>query len=137
MKQERPIILLVTVSAFLFLVHQYLQMYLQINITFLDNYLDPIVLMPLILYALLWERRLILRDKNLVLPYTDILGYFLLMLLFGEVLFPKISDKFTADYWDLLAYAAGTLAYIIAVKLSVSRNPLDPLDPLDKEKNKL
>ncbi|MGM0635923.1 MAG: hypothetical protein ACQESK_07635 [Bacteroidota bacterium] len=118
LKKERPIIILVIVSALLFLIHQYLQMQAQINITFLDNYIDPIVLMPLILYAVLWERRIFLRNRNIVLTYIDILGYFLLMVLFGEVLFPIFSDKFTADYWDILAYAFGTLAYVVAKEAS-------------------
>lgn len=122
MKQERPILILVIVSAFLFLIHQYLQKGIQIHIPFLDNYLDPTVLMPLILYAVLWERRILLRNRNIVLSYTDILGYFLLMVLIGEVLFPLISEKFTADYWDILAYAFGTLAYSFARQISELKN---------------
>ena len=118
MKQESPIIILVIVSALLFLMHQYLQRQLQFNITFLDNYLDPVVLMPLILYAVLWERRILLRNKNIILSYIDIFGYFLLMVIFGEILFPLISEKFTADYWDILAYAVGTLAYVITKGVS-------------------
>lgn len=118
MKQESPIIILVSVSAILFLIHQYLQLEVQLNLALLDNYLDPAVLMPILLYAALWERRILLRNKNIVLPYTDILGYFLLMVILGEILFPLYSKSFTADYWDILAYASGTLAYIIAKEIS-------------------
>lgn len=118
MKQESPVLILVSLSAVLFLIHQYLQLVVQIHIAFLDNYLDPIVLMPLLLYAVLWERRILLRDKYLILSYTDILGYFLLVVLIGEVLFPFISDRFTADYWDIPAYAFGTLAYVVAKEIS-------------------
>lgn len=122
MKQEAPVIILVLLSALLFCIHQYLQMQIQINIPFLDNYLDPFLLMPLILYALLWERRILLKNKTIDLSYTDILGYFLLMVLTGEVLFPQISDKFTADYGDILAYALGTLTYVFVRKFSISSN---------------
>ena len=118
MKKEVATKLLVISSAVLFLIHQYLQMQVQLEIAFLDNYLDPIVLMPLLLYAVLWERRIFLRNKNLVLDHTDLVGYFLLAVLFGEVLFPIISEKFTADYCDVLAYAFGTLAYLFTSKLS-------------------
>ncbi|MFN2260603.1 MAG: hypothetical protein ABR595_00870 [Psychroflexus sp.] len=118
MKQESPIIILVIVSALLFLVHQYLQMVVELNIAFLDNYLDPTALMPLILYAVLWERRILLRHKTMVLPYTDIFGYFILMVVFGEILFPLISERFTADYWDIFAYAFGTFAYVFASEVS-------------------
>ncbi|QSS97695.1 hypothetical protein [Psychroflexus sp. ALD_RP9] len=116
MKQKKPILVLVSISAILFLVHQYLQNETSINIAFLNNYLDPFLLMPLLLYAVLWERRMFLKDKSMVLSYTEIFGYFLLMVILGEVLFPYVSKKFTADYWDILAYALGTLAYIIAKK---------------------
>lgn len=122
MKQEAPVIILVLLSALLFCIHQVLQMQIQINIPFLDNYLDPFLLMPLILYALLWERRILLKNKTIDLSYTDILGYFLLMVLTGEVLFPQISDKFTADYGDILAYALGTLTYVFVRKFSISSN---------------
>ena len=118
MKQERAVFSLVIVSGLLFLFHQYLQNETDINITFLNNYLDPFLLMPLLLYAVLWERRIVLKNKNMVLSYTEIFGYFILMVLLGEVLFPLISKKFTADYWDILAYALGTLAYIIAKEIS-------------------
>jgi hypothetical protein len=118
MKQEHPVISLVMVSGLLFLFHQYLHNETDINITFLNNYLDPFVLMPLLLYAVLWERRIVLKNKNMVLSYTDIFGYFILMVILGEVLFPFASEKFTADYWDILAYALGTLAYIIAKEIS-------------------
>ena len=118
MKQEHPVISLVMVSGLLFLFHQYLHNETDINITFLNNYLDPFVLMPLLLYAVLWERRIVLKNKNMVLSYTDIFGYFVLMVILGEVLFPFASEKFTADYWDILAYALGTLAYIIAKEIS-------------------
>ena len=118
MKKERPVIILVIASAVFFIAHQYLQLILQFNFVFLDNYIDPVVLMPLLLYALVWERRYFLGDNTFVLPYSHILGYFLLMLLLGEVLLPLISDKFTADYWDVPAYALGSIAYLLARKAS-------------------
>jgi hypothetical protein len=44
------------------------------------------------------------------------------MLLFGEILFPLISERFTADYWDIPAYAFGTLAYVIAKEVPNFKN---------------
>jgi hypothetical protein len=118
LKKEKPKIILFIASALLFLGHQYLQLIMGINITFLDNYLDPTVLMPTLLFAVLWERRILLKNKNMVLSYTEILGYFLLVVIFGEIIFPLFSDRFIADYWDILAYAIGTLAYIGAKRAS-------------------
>lgn len=107
----------------LFLIHQYLQWIVQFYIAFFDNYLDPAILMPLILYAVLWERRILLNKKSIVLPYSAIIGYFLAMIVLGEILFPLLSDRFTADYWDILAYAFGTIFYIIVRELSHTKKP--------------
>jgi hypothetical protein len=118
LKKEKPKIILFIASALLFLGHQYFQLIMGINITFLDNYLDPSVLMPTLLFAVLWERRILLKNKNITLSYTEILGYFLLVVIFGEIILPRISDRFTADYWDILAYAFGTFAYLGAKRAS-------------------
>jgi len=113
MKKEGPVIILVSVSAAVFLLHQYLQWILEYHLAFLNNYLDPAVLMPLLLYALVWERRIFTGDHSLVLPYSHVLGYFLLMLLLGEGLLPLLSDRFTADFWDIPAYALGSIGYLL------------------------
>jgi hypothetical protein len=118
MKQPNATLILVIISALLFIIHQYLQMVAHINIVFLDNYLDPAVMMPIVLYAVLWERRILFRNKTIVLPYTDIFGYFVLISVFGEVLFPFFNDRFTTDYWDIVSYAVGSLAYAIAQRAS-------------------
>jgi hypothetical protein len=118
LRKERPLLILVIVSALLFLAHQYLQRLMHFNIPFLDNYLDPIVLMPLLLYAVLWERRILLKNNDIELSYAEVLGYFLLVVIFGEIIFPLLSDKFTADYWDILAYAIGTFAYLLVGKIT-------------------
>jgi len=88
------------------------------NIDFIDDYLDPAVLMPLILYAVLWERRILLNNKKMNLPYLVIFGYFVTMAVLGELLFPLLSDRFTADYWDILAYAFGTIVYVTVREVS-------------------
>jgi hypothetical protein len=92
------------------------------NIDFIDDYLDPAVLMPLILYAVLWERRIVLNNKKIVLPYLVIFGYFVTMAVLGELLFPLLSDRFTADYWDILAYAFGTIVYVTVREVSLPKN---------------
>ncbi|MBS3739264.1 hypothetical protein [Mesohalobacter halotolerans] len=122
MKKETPVIILVSFSGILFLIHQYIQMQTQFNIAILDNYLDPLVLMPLILYALVWERRILLQNKNIDLPHSHILGYFILIVLIGEFIFPLISENFTTDFWDILAYACGTLTYVLMRKFPISSN---------------
>ena len=122
MKQETSMIILVIFSALLFVIHQYMQWIVQMNIDFIDDYLDPAVLMPLVLYAVLWERRIVLNNKKMNLPYLVIFGYFVTMAVLGELLFPLLSDRFTADYWDILAYAFGTIVYVTVREVSLPKN---------------
>lgn len=120
MKLQYATQVLVIISAVLFVVHQYLQLIAHINITFLDNYLDPFVMMPILLYLLVWERRLLLRKRTLLLPNTHIFGYFVLAVIFGEVLFPLLNKRFTADYWDILSYGLGSLIYGIVQQINMA-----------------
>jgi hypothetical protein len=110
------------ISSLLFVLHQYLQFIAQISMPFFDKYLDPALMMPILLHLLVWERRLIFRDTSSRLPESYIFGYFLLAVIFGELVFPYLSDKFIADYWDILSYALGSYAYAIAQRVSNSQS---------------
>ncbi len=118
MKRQHTTLGLVIIASVLFLVHQYIQLVAHISMPFLDSYLDPALMMPILLHLQVWERRLILRDATIRLPETHIFGYFILAVIFGELVFPYFSDKFIADYWDILAYAFGSLAYGVAQRVS-------------------
>lgn len=110
------------ISSLLFVIHQYVQLVMTISMPFFDKYLDPALMMPILLHLLVWERRLIFRDASTRLPESHILGYFLLAVVFGEFVFPYFNDKFITDYWDILSYALGSFAYAIAQRISNSRS---------------
>lgn len=97
--------------------HQLTQYGLHWRLPAADNWLDPLLAMPLLLTLLVWERRLLFRrGPHYRLSLTEIVlatGYVALL---SEWLFPLLSDRFTADPWDLLAFAAGALLYGVVDK---------------------
>ena len=105
-------------SCVLFTVHQYLQWIAMVRLPFIDNYLDPALMMPVVLHLIRWERRLVLNNRTLHLPALQCTCYFLLIAFTAEVIFPLLSNKFTGDWRDVISYAVGTVVYIVAQKIS-------------------
>ena len=96
----------------LFLLHQFLQKILSISLPFPDSYLDNIVAMPIILTLLLAERRwLFKKGSNYQIPVIDTVVATLYIIFISEVFFPLLSQKFTADWKDLLFYALGSFVF--------------------------
>lgn len=106
----RPVLFLLFSASFL--LHQYLQKIKNIPIGLADNYLDSLTVMPILLTAVRWERKwLFHKGPSYRLPTRDIAGYFLIVILFAEIIFPALSDSFTADPLDALTYLAGSLIF--------------------------
>lgn len=97
---------------FLFILHQLLEKCFHVRVEMVDSYLDALICMPIILQLIVWERRLLLKDAYYRLPLLHIMGYFILISLIVELLFPVLSNRFTADSWDIVCYAAGSLLFI-------------------------
>lgn len=99
-----------------FVTHQLLEKVLQIRIALLDNYLDAFLCMPLLLYILLWEQRVLFRKgSGFVFSKLYILLYFLLISFISEFLFPKWSSNFTSDFMDIVCIALGTMFFGIVL----------------------
>ncbi|GHA64400.1 hypothetical protein [Pontibacter akesuensis] len=77
----------------------------------LHTHLDDLLVLPLTLTIALAAERLYFDTPYFTLP----LGYTLLALLLFCVVFegvlPLLHTMYTADYWDILAYAAGALFF--------------------------
>jgi len=100
-------------SFILFSIHQILQKKLGISFVWIDSYLDDILFMPIVLNLLLVERRLYY-TSNETYKFSK-LDYIIITIFLGiviEIGFPMISNAFTFDYYDFLAYAVGTMIYI-------------------------
>lgn len=117
-------VILFAVCALLFLLHQYVEKILKLSLPMIDSYLDPLLFMPMLLTLITWERQLMYKNRLYHLPWTHIFGYFLLVSVLCEILFPMWTDRMTADIWDVLLYALGTILYL-AVTVPHSPKPMD------------
>lgn len=95
----------------LFIIHQLLQLGFQINIPFLDNYLDPFLFIPIVLGLYLQERRLILKNDGFTFDKFKLIVLSLLLCIIVEVIFPLINPGYTFDLYDFVAYYAGAIYF--------------------------
>lgn len=102
----------------LFIVHQFMEVFLNIHIRFLDNYLDPFCMSALGLHLLAAERQWFFNDK---LRLIDVVVATLFLAFFAEVVFPYFSSRFTTDIYDVLAIAAGSVWFVFTSKDQIVR----------------
>ena len=95
----------------LFLFHQLLQIGIHISIPFFDNYLDPFCLGALSMHLYLFERNWLYDYKKISILSSFII--FLFLSIVSEVLFPYLSNRFTADWHDVIAIFLGITFYHI------------------------
>ncbi|PHN02032.1 hypothetical protein CRP01_33900 [Flavilitoribacter nigricans DSM 23189 = NBRC 102662] len=93
----------------IFIAHQLLQKAWQISIPLADQYLDPLLCMPLLLGIWQWEKKLLFRHQ---ITTGEIWLLTLLLSLLFEIGFPLLSPNFTADWRDALLYFAGAFLFL-------------------------
>ncbi|TDH21620.1 hypothetical protein EXU57_19145 [Segetibacter sp. 3557_3] len=102
------------VSLILFLLHQCAQKLWGLQFSLVDNYLDNLVAMPVILPLLQAERiGLFRKSQAFKLSRMDVVGATTYIIIISEVVFPSVSNRFTADWRDVLCYAAGGYLFYI------------------------
>lgn len=99
-----------------FLVHQYMQKVMHAPIPLLDSYLDPVLFIPITLHLVTLERRWMLGIPGYKLSMLQIAGYFVLISVIGEIVFPYYSKHFTADILDVVGYFAGAALYAVVTR---------------------
>src|SRR5690606_15364543 len=107
--------LLFGVCLILFLLHHYLQYIARFSFAMLDSYLDPLLFMPILLTLITWERQLMYKNRLYTLSLMHIFGYLLLVSVLCEVVLPMWTERMTADVWDVLFYALGTILYLAVI----------------------
>lgn len=106
----------------LFLLHQFLQKVLAVQIPFVDPYLDSFLAMPILLTLLVVERRLLFRkESGYCLKVWDVVIATIFIAFVVEVVFPAVSDRFTADWWDVVAYGLGSLLFYYTINRFVAQ----------------
>lgn len=98
-----------------FLLHQIAQKTLGIGISWADSYLDPLLLMPILLQGITWERSWLL-GKRIQLQIPEIIFWTIAASILFEYFFPKWNTKFTADIWDVACYFAGSILFYFTKK---------------------
>src|SRR5690606_16285207 len=94
------------------LTHQVLQKIFSFNILVIDSYLDPFLFMPILQHLILFERRYIFgKGASYRLPWYQILTIILFVSIVSELLFPRWSAEFTADYIDVIVYFIGGIVF--------------------------
>ena len=95
----------------LIFVTNYILQHFEISSNFSRNYLDDLLALPIILYMAQVLMRWIYRRPQLNLDNLMLLYGFLMVSMAFEWLLPKYFNHLTADYWDILCYAFGTLMF--------------------------
>ena len=86
--------------------------YIHHPIPFFNDHLTDFIAVPVMAHlALTVTRRFIVRDDT----YTYPLSYLLFIALYVSVIFegvlPRLSSRYTSDWWDVAAYFGGSLFY--------------------------
>ncbi len=100
----------------LFIIHQLLQKVYGQHFPLVDNYLDNVLAMPVILTLFLAERMVLFKKKrNYRLPAADVIiatGYIILI---TEIIFPLLSNKYSADWADVIFYSMGSILFYFTI----------------------
>jgi hypothetical protein len=100
----------------LFALHQFLQKGLNIHFPFFSRYLDNMLAMPVILTLLLAERQwLFKKSVDYRIPGLDIIAATFYIAIVSEIVFPLLSEKFTADWRDVIFYSLGSLLFYLTI----------------------
>jgi len=106
------------IPVILFMCHQLIERILQIHFTLIDNFLDPFCASVLIIHALAAERRILFDVK---LTIMDVVVATVILTLISELLFPYLSDLFTADLLDVIPFTVGAIWFVFTRKELLSR----------------
>lgn len=106
-------LLLFFACAGLFMLHQLGAFNDTSIITTLNGYLDPLLLMPILLQLVLQEQILLYkRLRSYRLPRSKVLQLTISVAFIAEVLFPALSADFTADTLDVACYFMGSAFFL-------------------------
>jgi len=102
--------LIFTISAILFSIHQILIL-TDNSFTFLDNYLDDLVVMPIVLTGATVILRVITQNEDFNVDVSMIVLAFVMYTVVFEFILPRFSTEYTSDYFDILCYGIGAVLY--------------------------
>lgn len=98
----------------LFGIHQFLEKGMQVRIPLLDNYLDPLLFMPILLHLITAERRFFTKNHTYRLPLLIVIVYVGIASILAELVFPVFNPKLVGDPIDVCLYVLGAGFYVQA-----------------------
>lgn len=109
--------LLYGLLALLYILHQATIKFDVFISSWVHGYLDDFLALPLILFSiLLLFRMVIFKGKTYTIPYMYIILTWAFFSVYFEVWLPRKNNAFTADPWDMLAYGAGGILFVLMQK---------------------
>ena len=100
------------------MLHQVAEKIFAYHIPFLDNYLDPFLCTPILLTFLLFERRVFFRQgSTFILSTLEIIVATIVMTCVSELLFPYLSPRFTADWYDVIGLLLGSVYFYFFINV--------------------
>lgn len=78
----------------------------------INNYLNDLLCMPIVLKICQFAVRFIKKDKHTNIPIKMSFVLTILYALYFEFLLPKFSDRYTADFIDVILYFMGFLFFL-------------------------
>ena len=100
------------ISAGLFWITYTLEYFKIFTWPFVHHYLDDLLAIPVILtLAVAVQRQWIYRNPQYVLSKIQVIFAVLYLSIWFEGVLPVLSDKYTRDIWDILAYIIGAFVF--------------------------
>ncbi|QNF33173.1 magnesium citrate secondary transporter [Adhaeribacter swui] len=88
---------------------------------FVHYYLDDVLAMPVILtLTVAVQRQWIYRNSQYVLSKTQVIFAVVYLSIWFEGVLPALSDKYTRDAWDVVAYVAGSCLFYKFINRPIS-----------------
>lgn len=79
----------------------------------LTSYVNDFLSLPIVLTLLLVILRKFKNNSEYMLSYTMIFFAFLYQTTIFEFILPNISERYTYDVWDIVAYAVGGVFFLL------------------------
>lgn len=87
-------------------------LFFKIHIKFIDNYLDDLVVLPIILGISTIIQQKFITNNSFTVNYKTIIYSWLYFCIVFECIIPRFNRHFTTDWFDCIAYGIGALYFV-------------------------
>lgn len=85
--------------------------------SFIYNYLNDLLVIPIVAFICLNAVWFLKRDYSIRLSFMSLLSLVMLYAIYFEVYLPSYHERYTADFWDVFCYTIGGLVFYLLQKL--------------------